>query len=34
MAAIGFDLAGLKRLPAGNMLPAVFAAALLAYSVG
>jgi len=28
--AIGLDLAGIKRLPVGNMLPAVFVAALLA----
>lgn len=34
IAAIGFDLAGFKRLPVGNMLPGVFVAAFLAYFVG
>lgn len=34
IAAIGFDLAGFKRLPVGNMLPGVFVAAILAYFVG
>lgn len=34
IAAIGFDLAGFKRLPVGNMLPGVFTAAILAYFVG
>lgn len=28
--AIGLDLAGIKRLPVGNMLPAIFVASLLA----
>ncbi|MDY0087141.1 MAG: DUF554 domain-containing protein [Coriobacteriia bacterium] len=28
--AIGFDLAGIRRLPVGNMLPAIFIAALVA----
>jgi uncharacterized membrane protein YqgA involved in biofilm formation len=28
--AIGFDIAGIKRLPVGNMLPAILIAALLA----
>lgn len=30
IAAIGLDLAGIKRLPVGNMLPAVFVAIVLA----
>jgi uncharacterized membrane protein YqgA involved in biofilm formation len=31
IAAIGLDILGIKRLPVGNMLPAVFVAAVLAY---
>jgi uncharacterized protein len=34
IAAIGFDLTGIKRLPVGNMLPGVFVAAALAYFFG
>lgn len=34
IAAIGLDLAGIKRLPIGNLLPGVFVAAILAYFVG
>jgi uncharacterized membrane protein YqgA involved in biofilm formation len=34
IAAIGLDLAGMRRLPVGNMLPGVFLAAILAYFVG
>jgi uncharacterized membrane protein YqgA involved in biofilm formation len=34
IAAIGLDLAGIKRLPVGNMLPGLFVAALLAHYVG
>jgi uncharacterized protein len=33
IAAIGLDLTGIKRLPVGNLLPGVFAAAVLAYFV-
>ena len=33
IAAIGLDLTGIKRLPVGNLLPGVFAAAVLAYLV-
>jgi uncharacterized protein len=32
--AIGLDLAGIKRLPVGNMLPAVFVAVLLVWLSG
>jgi uncharacterized protein len=32
--AIGLDLAGIKRLPVGNLLPGVFVAAALAYFFG
>ncbi|MBI5069433.1 MAG: DUF554 domain-containing protein [Deltaproteobacteria bacterium] len=34
IAAIGLDLLGLKRLPVGNLLPGVFAAAALAHLFG
>jgi uncharacterized membrane protein YqgA involved in biofilm formation len=34
IAAIGLDLAGIKRLPVGNMLPGIFVAAGLAYFLG
>jgi uncharacterized membrane protein YqgA involved in biofilm formation len=34
IAAIGLDLAGIKRLPVGNLLPGVFVAAILAYFFG
>jgi hypothetical protein len=34
IAAIGLDLAGIRRLPVGNMLPGVFVASLLAYFIG
>ena len=34
IAAIGLDLAGIRRLPVGNMLPGVFVAALLAAIFG
>jgi hypothetical protein len=32
--AIGFDLAGIKRLPVGNMLPAILVAAVFAWFLG
>jgi uncharacterized protein len=34
ITAIGLDLAGIKRLPVGNLLPGVFVAAILAYFFG
>jgi uncharacterized membrane protein YqgA involved in biofilm formation len=34
IAAIGLDILGIKRLKVGNMLPAVFVGAILAYFVG
>ena len=34
IAAIGLDLAGIKRLPVGNMLPGVFVASAMAYFLG
>jgi len=34
IAAIGLDLTGVKRLPVGNLLPGVFAAAALAWIFG
>jgi hypothetical protein len=34
IAAIGLDLAGIKRLPVGNMLPGLFLAAALAFFLG
>ena len=34
IAAIGLDLLGVKRLPVGNLLPGVFAAAALAWFFG
>jgi uncharacterized membrane protein YqgA involved in biofilm formation len=34
IAAIGLDLAGIKRLPVGNMLPGIFVASILAYFIG
>jgi hypothetical protein len=34
IAAIGLDLAGIRRLPVGNMLPGVFVASALAYFLG
>jgi uncharacterized protein len=34
IAAIGFDLTGIRRLPVGNMLPGVFVASALAYFFG
>ena len=34
IAAIGLDLAGIKRLPVGNMLPGIFVAAILAHFLG
>lgn len=34
IGAIGLDLLGIKRLPVGNLLPGVFAAAALAYFFG
>ncbi len=32
--AIGFDLAGIKRLPVGNLLPAIIVAAMAAWFLG
>lgn len=32
--AIGFDLTGIKRLPVGNLLPAILAAAVFAWFLG
>jgi len=34
IAAIGLDVAGIRRLPVGNMLPGVFVASILAYFLG
>jgi uncharacterized membrane protein YqgA involved in biofilm formation len=34
IAAIGMDLAGIKRFPVGNLLPGVFLASALAYFLG
>lgn len=34
IASIGLDMLGIKRLPVGNLLPAIFVAAALAYFFG